>query len=62
MSLLPAIVFKLMRIKMKISYMAAIKLLSITELFIHGMIKSYRALHEPSNIEENMLWQEQIEE
>ena len=47
---------------MKISYMAAQKTLSITELFVQAMIKTFRVFYKPKNEDEKMLWSEQIEE
>ena len=47
---------------MKISYTAAKKLISITELFIQTMIKSYKTLYQPKTIEEKMLWMEKVDE
>lgn len=42
--LIPAVIYKVMRIKMKISYQAVEAQMSILEYMIVAMIKSYRQL------------------
>jgi len=47
-----------MRIKMKISYHASIRMISIVELFVTSMIKTYKSLKKPQNANERALFLE----
>ena len=43
---------------MKISYHASIRMISIVELFVTSMIKTYKALKEPQNENERAMFLE----
>lgn len=47
-----------MRIKMKISYHASIRMISIVELFTEAMIKTYKKFKKPQNANERSLFLE----
>ncbi|TNV85668.1 hypothetical protein FGO68_gene15641 [Halteria grandinella] len=59
--LIPAVIYKVMRIKMKISYQAVEAQMSILEYMIVAMIKSYRQLR-ISELTDQDLWEEDQEE
>jgi hypothetical protein len=46
---------------MKIAYHASLKGISIIELFVNAMIKTFKSLRKPSNSQERAMWNEDLD-